>query len=120
MHMPRSGSLKRALRSVLDPIREFGPAMLGHQVGKRPHPWEHSYPSGLAWDAPIEMKALTALFDEAVMRYADQVSVKFHGRRFRYREIGELLEIPEKTVKSRLFSARQRLRVILTERGFSP
>ena len=27
-----------------------------------------------------------------------------------YREIGELLEIPEKTVKSRLFTARQRLR----------
>jgi len=37
-----------------------------------------------------------------------------------YREIGELLDIPEKTVKSRLFTARQRMRVILTERGFAP
>jgi RNA polymerase sigma-70 factor (ECF subfamily) len=43
-----------------------------------------------------------------------------HLEGFSYREIGELLEIPEKTVKSRLFTARQRLRVILTERGFAP
>ena len=48
------------------------------------------------------------------------VIVLKHLEGFSYREIGELLEIPEKTVKSRLFTARQRLRVILTERGFAP
>jgi RNA polymerase sigma-70 factor (ECF subfamily) len=39
---------------------------------------------------------------------------------FSYREISEILDIPEKTVKSRLFTARQRLRVILIERGVAP
>jgi RNA polymerase sigma-70 factor (ECF subfamily) len=34
-----------------------------------------------------------------------------------YREIGEIVGIREKTVKSRLFSARQRLRTILTHQG---
>ncbi len=48
------------------------------------------------------------------------VIVLKHLEGFSYREIGDLLEIPEKTVKSRLFTARQRLRVILTERGFAP
>ncbi len=48
------------------------------------------------------------------------VIVLKHLEGFTYREIGELLEIPEKTVKSRLFTARQSLRVILTERGFAP
>ena len=48
------------------------------------------------------------------------VIVLKHLEGFSYREIGELLEIPEKTVKSRLFTARQRLRVILTKRGFAP
>jgi RNA polymerase sigma-70 factor (ECF subfamily) len=48
------------------------------------------------------------------------VIVLKHLEGFSYREIGELLEIPEKTVKSRLFTARQRLRVILTEQGFAP
>jgi RNA polymerase sigma-70 factor (ECF subfamily) len=48
------------------------------------------------------------------------VIVLKHLEGFSYREISELLEIPEKTVKSRLFTARQRLRVVLTERGFAP
>ena len=48
------------------------------------------------------------------------VIVLKHLEGFSYREIGELLDIPEKTVKSRLFTARQRLRVILTEQGFAP
>lgn len=48
------------------------------------------------------------------------VIVLKHLEGFSYREIGEILGIPEKTVKSRLFTARQRLRVILTERGVAP
>jgi len=48
------------------------------------------------------------------------VIVLKHLEGLSYREIGELLEIPEKTVKSRLFTARQRLRTMLTERGFAP
>ena len=48
------------------------------------------------------------------------VIVLKHLEGFTYREIGELLEIPEKTVKSRLFTARQRLRMILTQQGFAP
>jgi RNA polymerase sigma-70 factor (ECF subfamily) len=43
-----------------------------------------------------------------------------HLEGFSYREISDLLEIPEKTVKSRLFTARRKLRLILTERGFTP
>lgn len=34
-----------------------------------------------------------------------------------YRDIGDILEIPEKTVKSRLYSARQRLRERLSTNG---
>jgi RNA polymerase sigma-70 factor (ECF subfamily) len=37
---------------------------------------------------------------------------------FSYREIGELLEIPETTVKSRLFTARRQLREVLVEQGY--
>ena len=48
------------------------------------------------------------------------VIVLKHLEGLSYREIAELLGIPEKTVKSRLFTARQRLRIILTKRGFAP
>jgi RNA polymerase sigma-70 factor (ECF subfamily) len=48
------------------------------------------------------------------------VIVLKHLEGFSYREIGELLDVSEKTVKSRLFTARRRLRAILTERGVTP
>lgn len=38
-----------------------------------------------------------------------------HFSELSYREIGEVLDIDEKTVKSRLFDARQRLRALLPE-----
>ena len=50
----------------------------------------------------------------------DRTLVVFkHFQGFSYREIAEILEIEEKTVKSRLFTARKRLRMKLEEQGFS-
>jgi RNA polymerase sigma-70 factor (ECF subfamily) len=45
------------------------------------------------------------------------VIVLKHYHDFSYQEMAEILGIPEKTVKSRLFSARQQLKEILTARG---
>jgi RNA polymerase sigma-70 factor (ECF subfamily) len=45
------------------------------------------------------------------------VIVLRHFHDFSYQEIAEILDIPEKTVKSRLFTARQQLKDILTARG---
>lgn len=64
----------------------------------------------------------TGFLQKALMDLTPQyrlVVVLKHLEGYSYREISELLGIPEKTVKSRLFSARQRLRLILTERGFA-
>ena len=62
---------------------------------------------------------LKRALDELAQDYRTVIVLK-HLEGFSYREIGEILDIPEKTVKSRLFTARQRLRMILTERGFAP
>lgn len=42
-----------------------------------------------------------------------------HFEGLSYQEIGETLEIPEKTVKSRLFTARQILKDLLLKQGYS-
>lgn len=47
------------------------------------------------------------------------VIVLRHYHDFSYQEMAEILDIPEKTVKSRLFTARQQLKDILTARGIS-
>jgi RNA polymerase sigma-70 factor (ECF subfamily) len=63
------------------------------------------------------------LLEEAMMQLLPEhraVIVLKHVEGFAYTEIGELLGIPEKTVKSRLFTARQRLRSILTDLGVTP
>jgi RNA polymerase sigma-70 factor (ECF subfamily) len=48
------------------------------------------------------------------------VIVLKHILGYSYAEISEFLDVPEKTVKSRLFTARRRLRAVLLERGFAP
>ncbi|UCH83709.1 MAG: sigma-70 family RNA polymerase sigma factor [Candidatus Latescibacterota bacterium] len=40
-----------------------------------------------------------------------------HYQGFTYKEIGQVLNLPEKTVKSRLFTARRQLREILQRKG---
>jgi RNA polymerase sigma-70 factor (ECF subfamily) len=41
-----------------------------------------------------------------------------HFMSFSYREMGEILDVPEKTVKSRLYTGRQLLKDILVEQGY--
>jgi len=42
-----------------------------------------------------------------------------HLQGLSYTEISQILETPEKTVKSRLFSARLALRRVLEQKGFT-
>ncbi len=48
------------------------------------------------------------------------VIVLKHIMGYSYSEISDLVDVPEKTVKSRLFTARQRLRTALLEKGYTP
>lgn len=48
------------------------------------------------------------------------VLVLRHFQGLSYQEIGEMLGISDKTVKSRLFAARHSLRTALLEQGFAP
>jgi RNA polymerase sigma-70 factor (ECF subfamily) len=63
---------------------------------------------------------LSAVMQEALMTVSADyrtVIVLKHFMELSYREISETLEIPEKTVKSRLFTARQLLKDRLADKG---
>jgi RNA polymerase sigma-70 factor (ECF subfamily) len=64
---------------------------------------------GMIADAMLELSA-----------EAREVVVLRHWLNLSYDEIAEQVHVPPKTVKSRLFSARQRLAEILRRRGFEP
>lgn len=71
-------------------------------------------------EASAEQGQLEAVVTAALTRLDDehrQVIVLRHWLDMSYDEMGQLLGIPDKTVKSRLFSARRRLGEILKERG---
>jgi RNA polymerase sigma-70 factor (ECF subfamily) len=71
-------------------------------------------------EAAHSATALSEQIDEAIamlkLDYRTVIVLK-HYHDFSYQEMAEVLGIPEKTVKSRLFTARQQLKEILTARG---
>lgn len=70
--------------------------------------------------ASAEQGALSREVQDGLMELDDiyrTVVVLRHYSEFSYREIGAILDIPEKTVKSRLFTARRQMRDILDARG---
>jgi RNA polymerase sigma-70 factor (ECF subfamily) len=71
-------------------------------------------------ESMLEAERLSADLQSALMELQGEhraVIVLRHFTEYSYRQIGEILEIPEKTVKSRLFSARQKMKDSLEKQG---
>ena len=65
---------------------------------------------------------MTASIDMALLDLKPEyriVIILNHFQELSYREIGQILEIGENTVKSRLFSARKKLKGLLLKRGIA-
>jgi RNA polymerase sigma-70 factor (ECF subfamily) len=73
-------------------------------------------PSG-QYEASRESRAVQEALME--LKTADrEIVILHHVLRYSHRDIGELHHVPEKTIKSRLFTARERLEACLRRRGF--
>jgi len=74
-----------------------------------------------ASDEAARQKETAEHIEAAILRLSPehrQVVVLRHFANLSYREIADLIELPEKTVKSRLFAARLKLREIFLRRGW--
>jgi len=83
-------AILRPLQPFLGRFRRERPKKA--QPLERPYPWERSYPKGIDWELTVTPKPLPALLDEAVKTYADKTCISFRGRRYRYREVGRLVD----------------------------
>lgn len=73
-------------------------------------------------DRIAESNEMNGIIQEALTELSSdhrQVILLRHFAQLSHQEMSEMLEIPEKTVKSRLFTARRVLGEILTKRGVS-
>jgi long-chain acyl-CoA synthetase len=55
----------------------------------RPYLWERHYPTGVHWDAAIEMTTVTSLFDASAIRFADAPALTFYGMTLSYRQFAD-------------------------------
>ncbi len=58
---------------------------------ERPYPWEASYPDGVGWEIEIERRSLCAAVDDAVDTFASKPCLDFFGKKYSYREFGDLV-----------------------------
>jgi len=74
---------------------------------------EHNNPETQFGDAEVSRRIRSAMMS---LPTKDRIVLSLrHFSECSYQEIGQILELDEKTVKSRLFEARQRLRTMLPE-----
>lgn len=84
---------------------------------------EHRASTGPGPDANLDADQASEELQEVLMTLSEDhraVIVLRHFTESSYREIGEVLQIPEKTVKSRLFSARRAMKAQLERKGYAP
>ena len=70
---------------------------------------------------PVEESETDAMLQGALAQLKFDyrlVVILRHFLSLSYREIGDIIDVPEKTVKSRLFTGRQMLKEILVEQGY--
>ena len=61
------------------------------EIEAKPHPWEASYPTGLSWHFEVDSRPLFSVLDDAVAAFPDNPCLEFLGKRYSYREVGDLV-----------------------------
>jgi long-chain acyl-CoA synthetase len=54
--------------------------------------WENAYPRGVTWHQVFTPRSVPALFDDAVKKFADHYMLDFMGKRYRYRDVADLVD----------------------------
>ncbi len=61
-------------------------------IPEHTYPWLSAHPAGVDWSQTIPVKAVFSLIDDTVARFGNNPCIDFFGKKFTYREIGNLVE----------------------------
>lgn len=86
-----SGGLTRAKRALLGLFPRPAPAEREAGASERPYPWERSYPDGISWEVAFAPQPIPAFLDQAAEAFGAKICIDFRGRRYRYREVADLV-----------------------------
>lgn len=55
-------------------------------------PWLKSYPQGVRWELELQARPVQSILDDGVEQWPERPALEFMGRRFTYRELGDLTD----------------------------
>src|SRR5438876_8506234 len=91
MRKPCRTALDRKGSAVLGPRETIGVSDLAALEAAEIPPRQRLYPPEVDWAAPLPEHALDRLLDDAVRRFGERPCLDFLGRRYSYREVGDLV-----------------------------
>jgi long-chain acyl-CoA synthetase len=56
-----------------------------------PYLWEAAYPAGISWHFEVKPRAVYTLLDDAVAAYPKRTCLRFQGKKYSYRNLGDLV-----------------------------
>lgn len=123
-HRPFAPWINRIARNLcIDRYRRRRPTSeLNEEITAAPEATAQAFYAARADDA-AHMSHIMQAVEEAMQGLGDkyrEIIELYHYRHLTYREIAELLDLPDGTVMNRLFRARKKLQAALLERGIRP
>ncbi len=61
-------------------------------INNNQFPWEKTYPIDVDWHQKIEPKSMVDFFDESVKDNSNKVFLSFMGKKYTYKEVGEMVD----------------------------
>src|SRR5580658_8212817 len=92
---------------------------MGADMTDRPHPWEKSYPAGLAWDAPIATGTLGALIDRAGA-WGPRTAIEFRDHEISYGALARAVDAMAAALIGRGIGAGQSVALYLPNTPYHP
>ena len=90
------------------------------RMKRSPFVWEKHYPPGLAWDTPIGVGTIPALFGQAVADHASRTAIEYRDRPISFAELGRAVDATASAFLKRGLKAQEAIAIYLPNSPLHP